>query len=128
MTGRHVRGSDLAESLGASRVVPLGRISRGGVTGLLQLQQLVKERLRSTGGRPTDPDWAVQRQVRFKEETWEQLKALATLMAESGPKVGPAQVASLLIEGALADLGEGAKSTEEPPVQKQVRTQSMQDC
>lgn len=72
---------------------------------MLALRHEFQSRLRSTGGRPSDPSWTVSRQVPFKEESWAQLKEIAERVGTDGPRVGPAQVAALLIEG---QLGTGA--------------------
>lgn len=94
----------LAEALGASRVVEVGQRSVGGPLDLLSLRQEFNERLRSSGGRPTDPSWKLSRQVPFKEESWSRLQEIATEVGASGRSVGPAQVAALLVENSLEEL------------------------
>jgi len=91
-----------AKAIGASTVAPV----RPAVTGpldVLALREEVGRRLRSTGGRPTDPAWGLSRQVPFKEVTWERLRSIADEVGRSGPRVGPAQVAALLVESSLED-------------------------
>jgi hypothetical protein len=58
-------------------------------------------RLKSTGGRPTDPAWKVQRLVPFGEARWRQLEDLAEDLSSSERKVSPGQLAAVLIERAL---------------------------
>lgn len=94
----------LARSLGASRVVEVGQKKIGGPLDMLALRQELNERLRSSGGRPTDPSWKVSRQVPFKEESWSHLQDIASELGVSGRRVGPAHVAALLVENSLEEL------------------------
>ncbi len=96
----------IAKALGASRVVEVGPKNIGGPLDLLALREEFNQRLRSSGGRPTDPAWTVTRLVPFKEDSWTRLQDLATEIGESGRRVGPAQVAALLIESSLEELEE----------------------
>jgi DNA-binding transcriptional MerR regulator len=98
--------SRIADALGASRVVELGSKTVGGPLELLALREEFNQRLRSSGGRPTDPAWTVTRLVPFKEENWTRLQDLASEIGVSGRRVGPAQVAALLIENSLEELEE----------------------
>jgi hypothetical protein len=98
--------SRIAEALGASRVVELGPKTVGGPLELLALREEFNQRLRSSGGRPTDPAWTVTRLVPFKEENWTRLQDLASAIGVTGRRVGPAQVAALLIENSLEELEE----------------------
>jgi len=91
----------IAAALGASRVVEVDREKIGGPLDLLALREELKQRLRSSGGRPTDPAWTVSRQVPFKEDSWTRLQELASEVGVAGRRVGPAQVAALLIESGL---------------------------
>lgn len=99
------RNQRRAESLGASRVVDLGQLRQGGPLDLWALRHEVGQRLRSTGGRPTDPRWTVSRLVPFSGESWERLRLLADDIGRQRPRVGPAQLAAILVERALGDLG-----------------------
>ncbi len=94
----------IAEALGASRVVELDQRSSGGPLDLLGLRHEVSRRIRSTGGRPTDPAWTLARQVPFKEESWERLRDLAEEIGAGGRRVGAAQLAALLVESGLEDI------------------------
>lgn len=99
------------EALGSSRVVELEDGTSRGPLDLLHLGHDLYSRLRSSGGRPTDPAWSFTRQVPFKEETWTALRTLAEALAKSGRKISPAQVAAALLEEAVAEL---ARSTAKP--------------
>lgn len=96
----------IAEALGASRVVDVRQKTIGGPLDLLALREEFEQRLQSTGGRPTDPDWTVSRQVPFKAESWSRLQHIAKEVGESGRRVGPAQVAALLVENSLEEADE----------------------
>jgi DNA-binding transcriptional MerR regulator len=96
----------IAEALGASRVVDLDQKKIRSPLDMLALRRDFDSRLRSSGGRPTDPAWTVSRQVPFKSESWTRLKDLASEVGLEGPRVGPAQVAALLIENSLEQLEE----------------------
>lgn len=74
---------------------------------LLQLRAEVATRLRSSGGRPTDPSWTVQRLVPFGEDRWKQLEKLAKNLSFGGRNVSPGQLAAILLERALNQIGEG---------------------
>jgi DNA-binding transcriptional MerR regulator len=94
----------LAEGLGASRVVEVGQKKIGGPLDMLALCEEFNERLQSSGGRPTDPSWKLSLQVPFKEESWSRLQDIASEVGVSGRRVGPAQVAALLVENSLEEL------------------------
>lgn len=96
----------IAEALGATRAVDLSSTAIGGPLDLLALREEFNQRLRSSGGRPTDPSWTLSRQVPFKEGSWTHLQDLASEVGASGRRVGPAQVAALLIESSLEELEE----------------------
>ena len=67
----------IATAIGASRSMRLSGSPAQGPLGLLQLRAEVVERLRSSGGRPTDPSWTLKRVVPFRRERWQELEALA---------------------------------------------------
>jgi hypothetical protein len=96
----------IAGALGAARVVDLGQGKLRSPLDMLALRREFDSRLRSSGGRPTDPEWTVSRQVPFKDESWSRLKELADEVGLRGSKVGPAQVAALLIESSLEQFEE----------------------
>lgn len=95
---------EIATALGANRVVSLERLPSQGPLDLLELRAEVQRRLRSTGGRPTDPDWNVRRLVPFRKEGWQELERLARACEEKGQSVSPSQLAALLIERGLESL------------------------
>jgi hypothetical protein len=95
----------ISEALGSADSVLLGS-ARFGPPGLLALAHRFNERLKSTGGRPTDPHWTVTRRVPFAPETWSALNTIAQKLSTAERKVAPAQVAAALIEDGIAGLDE----------------------
>jgi hypothetical protein len=91
-------------ALGAQRVIPLEGLPSQGPLDLLQMREEVGRRLRSSGGRPTDPEWALRRLVPFKQQGWQQLERLAKACSDQGQAVSPSQLAAILIERGLEDL------------------------
>ena len=98
----------IAEALGSrdSRAVSEDLASP---ISLLGLAHRFNERLRSTGGRPTDPKWTVSRRVPFAPETWDALNVIAERLSSGERKVAPAQVAAALIEDGIAELDDAAE-------------------
>lgn len=99
---------EIARALGAERVVSLERLPSQGPLDLLELRAEVQRRLRSSGGRPTDPDWNVRRLVPFRREGWQELEHLARVCESEGQRVSPSQLAALLIERGLESLKKSA--------------------
>lgn len=91
----------IAGEPGAERIIPLERLPSQGPLDLLELRTEIRRRLRSTGGRPTDPDWDVRRLVPFRREGWQELERLAKVCEQEGQHVSPSQLAALLIERGL---------------------------
>ena len=61
-----------------------------------------QRRLQSSGGRPTNPDWTMKRQVPFSPDTWKGLERRARACSNTGNKIGPGQVAGFLLEEAIS--------------------------
>lgn len=93
----------IQKALGASRVVPVKAPSQGPLD-LLELKADLGRRLKSAGGRPSDPEWSIRRLVPFKEDKWNELEGFARQWSEDGQKVSPSQLAAVLIEEGLARL------------------------
>jgi hypothetical protein len=89
---------------GVSHDAPLDRPFDPGA--LLSLAYRFNKRLRSTGGRRTDPDWTLSRRIPFKSSTWESLQRIAEILGEHGQSVAPGQLAGLLLEDSIARLEE----------------------
>ena len=94
----------VTKALGAQRSFPLDGLPSQGPLDLLQLRAEMGRRLRSSGGRPTDPEWTVRRVIPFKEQGWRDIERLAARCSDEGQKISPSQLAALLIERGLQDL------------------------
>ncbi|MBL8680121.1 MAG: hypothetical protein JNK05_13180 [Myxococcales bacterium] len=94
----------VGKALGSSRVVSVPGTPSKGPLDLLQLRVEVEQRIKSTGGRPTDPDWTMTRVVRFQPSRWEELEQLAATLSQEGKSVSPSQIAAMLVERGLAEL------------------------
>lgn len=100
-TKKNKRYNKIAETIGASRVVPLKKLRLAGPLDWLELAQTLPNRLISSGGRPSDPNWDTKRLVPFRRKTWKQLTQEAEILSTQGRKVGPAQLAAIVIEESL---------------------------
>ena len=98
----------IAEALGSHDSRPVSEDLASPIS-LLGLAHRFNERLRSTGGRPTDPRWTVSRRVPFAPETWDALNVIAERLSSSERKVAPAQLAAALIEDGIAELDDAAE-------------------
>ncbi len=94
----------VARALGAQHSFSLEGLPSQGPLDLLQLRAELGRRLRSSGGRPTDPEWTLRRVIPFKEKGWRDLEQLTARCSEEGQAVSPSQLAALLIERGLQDL------------------------
>lgn len=92
----------IAGELGASRVIKVKDQHPKGPLGWLELAQTLQSHLVSRGGRPSDPHWDTKRLVPFRRQTWKRLSKEAAVISERGRRVGPAQLAAILIEERLA--------------------------
>lgn len=97
-TKKNKKRDKIAEAIGASRVIPLKRLNLGGPLDWLELVQTLQSRLISSGGRPSDPHWDTKRLVPFRRKTWKRLAEEAETISAHGRKVGPAQLAAIVIE------------------------------
>ena len=95
---KNQRHDKIAKAIGASRVVRLKELRLAGPLDWLELAQTLPGRLISSGGRPSDPHWDTKRLVPFRRKTWKQLTQEAEIMSAQGRKVGPAQLAAIVIE------------------------------
>lgn len=71
-------------------------------------------RLTSSGGRPTNADWTMKRQVPFAPETWQRLKSIAEHWSATGPRFAPGQVAAFLLEDVIYTSGDPEAQSPEP--------------
>ena len=96
---KFTRKNAIKKALGANRVTHVGKAA--GPLGTLRMGEEISRRLRSTGGRPTDPSWETKRQIPFKKETWEALSKQAESLSAEGARVSPGQLAAMMLEDAV---------------------------
>ena len=101
MMKRFVRKRAIAKALGANNVTPVGTADVHGPLGMLHIREEISRRLRSTGGRPTDPSWETRKLIPFKRETWDALTKQAESLGVKGRPVSPGQLAAIMLEDAL---------------------------
>ena len=94
----------IRQALGAQHVVSLENLPSQGPLDFLALKSELGRRLKSTGGRPTDPEWAIRRLIPFKKDRWAELERLAERCRQEGQNVSPSQLAALLIERGVEQL------------------------
>jgi hypothetical protein len=98
-------GSAVAKALGSDAPVRLRDDLTTDVAQLLTLAHRLQVRLRSSGGRPTDPSWTTSRRVPFSDDVWQTVQATARRLSQvTGYKVSPAQLCGQIIEDRLGDL------------------------
>ena len=97
----------IAKGLGADRRVRVA--PAGGNLGVMDLLADIEARFRvpTHGGRPTDPAWTERRLVPIAPRTMKRLAEIAAKVREyGGAKLGPMQLATLLIEKMVEQLSE----------------------
>lgn len=101
---------EIAQRLGAKHLGPVD--AHGGYYGALQLGAEVARRFRTpaSGGRATDPAMTEQRLVRLRPETLKQLEQLAENVSAEGTRIGPLQLAALLLEKAADEAAKADPS------------------
>jgi len=98
----------VARALGSNEPVLLND-DLSGSDQLVILGQRLRARLRSTGGRPSDPAWTTSRRIPFQADVWDHVRdAAERVSAVTGYKVSPAQLCGQIIEDRLSDLDDAA--------------------
>lgn len=82
-----------------------GKTAASAPSKILALQQALRGRLVSTGGRPSDPAPTIRRLVTVRTQVWKELHRHATLLSRLGRPVSPGQLAAILLESSVSDLG-----------------------
>lgn len=107
---KHLTPEDIQKALGAERVIPIPGLPSRGPLDLLSLRREVQQRLKSSGGRRTDPSWAITRPIRFNLKRWEQLERLSEGLSEPHRKVSPGQLGAMLIEKAIVEMADSPET------------------
>ena len=82
----------IGKALGATRQLSL-KTKIAGPLELIQLREEIDSRLRSRGGRPSDPDWDLRRVIPLRKSSWNYLRQTSTKL-----RVNPGHLAAILLE------------------------------
>src|SRR5438445_1192446 len=92
--------ADTQRLLGSETPIPVGKLPIDPI-GMGIIASIVRKRLVSRGGRPSDPAWTISRKVPMRSETWEQLDRLARKLQKQNIRVSAGQVAAIALERGL---------------------------
>ena len=109
--GKTSKGLDrewIRNRLGASYSFPV-TAAADGAFGAAALAVEVEARLRSKGGRPSDPGAKIRRLVPMREKLWLDLQKEAKAVSTSRRRLSPGQLAAMLLEKSLMTLKSGRK-------------------
>ena len=96
---------DTQELLGAEDPTSVGKLPANPLE-MRMVPSIVRERLVSRGGRPSDPAWTVVRKVPMRPETWAELDRCARKLQEQRVRVSAGQVAAIALERGLQFVSE----------------------
>ena len=82
----------IGKILGATRQFSL-KTKVAGPLELVQLRGEIDARLRSRGGRPSDPEWDLRRVIPLKKSSWNYLRE-----ASGKLRVNPGHLAAIILE------------------------------
>ena len=88
---------DTQKLLGAEDPTSIGKLPASPIE-MRMAPSIVRERLVSRGGRPSDPAWTVVRKVPMRPETWAELDRCAHELQEQNVRVSAGQVAAIALE------------------------------
>lgn len=97
MKNKVINQRKIGKALGSSKIINLNQRPNWPL-GFIALANAIRDRLVSRGGRPSDPHWDTRRLVPFRRRTWKLLAKEAQAISGEGRKVGPAQLAAIMIE------------------------------
>jgi hypothetical protein len=102
--------------LGAERPTSIGKLPANPLE-MRMAPSIVRERLVSRGGRPSDPAWTVVRKVPMRPETWAELDRCAHEFKAQNVRVSAGQVAAIALERGLQfvskreNVGDGRRNS-----------------
>ncbi len=100
-TRKRLSSEETRRLLGAEAPTSVGRLPTD-PTAAYGLALEIRERLLSSGGRPTDPAWTIVRKVPMRPETWDKLTTMSTEIQRRGVHVAPGQIAAITLEQAVS--------------------------
>jgi hypothetical protein len=86
--------------LGAGEPISVGKLPTDPL-GMRMSAAILRERLVSKGGRPTDPAWTIVRKVPMRPETWAKLDRCAKELQQQSVRVSAGQIAAIALEKGL---------------------------
>jgi hypothetical protein len=92
--------NDTRKLLGAENPTSIGKLPANPLE-MRMVPSIVRERLVSRGGRPSDPAWTVVRKVPMRPETWAELDRCARELQEQNVRVSAGQIAAIALERGL---------------------------
>ena len=90
----------IGKALGATRRFSL-KTKAAGPLSLFQLREEIDARLKSRGGRPSDPEWDLRRVIPLKKSSWELLKKKSREF-----RANPGHLAAIILERGINSLKE----------------------
>lgn len=93
--------ADTQRLLGSEAPIPVGKLPIDPI-GMKAIASIVRDRLVSRGGRPSDPAWTIARKVPMRPETWRELDHFAQQLQEQHIRVSAGQVAAIALERGLS--------------------------
>lgn len=98
---RALSATDTQRLLGSEPPISIGKLPIDPLS-MRVIGSIVRERLVSRGGRPSDPAWTIVRKVPMRPETWSELDHFAQQLQEQHIRVSAGQVAAIALERGLS--------------------------
>ena len=86
--------------LGSKKPVSIGKLPTN-PSALRMFAPMVRERLISRGGRPSDPAWTIVRKIPMRPETWKEFSRCAEELQGHKIYVSAGQIAAITLERGL---------------------------
>ncbi len=93
--GKALSSFDTQRLLRSEAPIPVGKMPLDPI-GMVAAATMVRERLVSRGGRPTDPAWKISRKIPMRVETWERLELCAQKLQQRQIRVSAGQIAAIV--------------------------------
>lgn len=86
--------------LGSDRPISIGKVPTDPI-GVKTIAAIVRERLVSRGGRPSDPAWTIVKKVPMRPNTWKEFSRYARELRRQKIRVSAGQLAAISLERGL---------------------------
>lgn len=110
---RALSAAETQRLLGSEPPISVGKLPIDPL-GMSVIGSIVRERLVSRGGRPSDPAWTIVRKVPMRPETWSELDHFAQQLQEKNIRVSAGQVAAIALERGLSKTLHTGPSSQMP--------------